>query len=155
LIPKKDKFECNKCQIIVESKESLNLHKEENHPLIKCYYNECSYETNDEKCFKRHEFNHLKPKKYKCVWNECDKSLLLVKIYINIRLMNTIEITAIGVFGSNVAKDSVKSQFYLDKHKLRHTGFRCKHKNCDQTFTHLVVLRFHSKHICISLVSND
>jgi hypothetical protein len=41
------------------------------------------------------------------------KVLLLVKmIYINIRLMNTIEFTAIGVFGSNVEKDSVKSQFY-------------------------------------------
>jgi hypothetical protein len=38
------------------------------------------------------------------------KVLLLVKIYINIRLTNTIEVTAIGVIGSNVAKDSVKSQ---------------------------------------------
>jgi hypothetical protein len=55
------------------------------------------------------------------IWNQrntnvfgmnATKVLLLVKIYINIRLMNTIEFTAIGVFGSNVEKDSVKSQFY-------------------------------------------
>ncbi len=147
LISKKDKkFECNKCQIIVESKQSLDLHNEEKHPLIKCYYNECNYETNDEKNFKRHELNHLKPKKYKCVWNECDKSFTFSKDLYKHKINEHNSGHSYRCVWPE-CEQGFKSQFYLDKHMLRHTGFRCKRKDCDQTFTHLGALRFHqSKH---------
>jgi hypothetical protein len=54
------------------------------------------------------ELNHLKPKKYKYVWNECDKSFTF-------------------------SKDLYKHK--INEHNRGHS-YQCFWFDCDQTFTH-------------------